>query len=68
MPSDPPFSRRSLLRADGDLATTTALLGTGAVFAGPASAAVPPSKHFDLTKPSYDEFRGKILQRQDRAR
>ncbi|WP_255431378.1 hypothetical protein [Amycolatopsis sp. WAC 01416] len=43
------------MRADGGLA-------------GPASAAVPTSKRFDLTKPSYDEFRGKILQRQDRAR
>ncbi|MGW4126979.1 phage baseplate protein [Amycolatopsis japonica] len=64
LPTDPvrsPFSRRSLLRAGGGLAATTALLGTGAVFAGPASAAVPASKRFDLTKPSYDEFRSKIL-------
>lgn len=56
-----PFSRRSLLRAGGGLAATTALLGTGAVFATPASAAMPASKRFDLTKPSYDEFRSKIL-------
>ncbi|RSN66009.1 teichoic acid biosynthesis protein C [Amycolatopsis sp. WAC 04182] len=56
-----PFSRRALLRAGGGLAATTALLGTGAVFAGPASAAVPASKRFDLTQPSYDEFRSKIL-------
>ncbi|MBB5851259.1 teichoic acid biosynthesis protein C [Amycolatopsis umgeniensis] len=64
MPPDPvrsPFSRRSLLRAGGGLAATTALLGTGAVFAGPASAAMPVSQRFDLTKPSYDEFRSKIL-------
>jgi hypothetical protein len=58
------FSRRSLLRAGGGLAATTALLGTGAMFAGSASAAItamPASKRFDLTEPSYDEFRSKIL-------
>ncbi|HET6285597.1 MAG TPA: teichoic acid biosynthesis protein C [Amycolatopsis sp.] len=57
-------SRRSLLRMGGGLAVTTALLGTGAMFAGPASAgitALPVSQRFDLTEPSYDEFRGKIL-------
>ncbi|GAB3744408.1 hypothetical protein GCM10027598_78940 [Amycolatopsis oliviviridis] len=55
------FSRRSLLRTGGGLAATTALFGAGAVFAGPASAAMPVSKRFDLTEPSYDEFRSKIL-------
>lgn len=58
------FSRRSLLRTGGGLAATTALLGAGAVFAGPASAAisaVPASKRFNLTEPSYDEFRSKLL-------
>ncbi|MFC9255264.1 teichoic acid biosynthesis protein C [Amycolatopsis thailandensis] len=58
------FSRRSLLRTGGGLVATTALLGAGAVFAGPASAAItamPTSKRFDLTEPSYDEFRSKLL-------
>ncbi|MDT7725485.1 MAG: hypothetical protein QOI21_2061 [Actinomycetota bacterium] len=55
------FSRRSALRVGGGLAATAALLGTGAVFAGEAAAAVPASPYFDLTQPSYDEFRSKML-------
>jgi hypothetical protein len=60
-----PLSRRSLLRTGGGLAATAALLGTGAVFAGEASAdaeaGIPASQYFDITQPSYDLFRSKML-------
>lgn len=55
------FSRRSMLRTGGGLAATAALLGTGGVFAEPAAAAVPASQYFDITQPSYDLFRSKML-------
>ncbi|MEU8632245.1 teichoic acid biosynthesis protein C [Amycolatopsis sp. NPDC048633] len=54
------LSRRSLFRAG---AVTAAALGAGAVFAGTAAGAdgVPASPYFDITQPSYDLFRGKLL-------
>lgn len=51
-------SRRALLRTAGGLGL--AALGTG-YGAGVASASVPTSGRFDLTKPAYDQFRGKKL-------
>lgn len=53
-----PLSRRGLLRAGGGLGLAALGLGLGA---GSASAAVPASKRFDLTQPSYDLFRSKTL-------
>jgi hypothetical protein len=60
-----PLSRRSLFRAG---ATTAVALGAGAVFAGTAAADgaaaaadVPVSPYFDITQPSYDLFRSKML-------
>jgi hypothetical protein len=55
------LSRRGLLRAGGGIAATAALAGAGATFAGRASATVPGSPYFDITKPSYDLFRNKAL-------
>ena len=55
------FSRRSLLRAGGGLAATATMLGSGAALAGPAAADVPTSAYFDITQPSYDLFRDKML-------
>lgn len=52
------LSRRGMLRASGGLGL--AALGLG-LATGSASAAVPVSKRFDLTEPSYDLFRGKTL-------
>lgn len=53
------LSRRSLLRAG---AATAVLVGTGAMFAGEAGAAtLPTSQYFDITQPSYDLFRSKML-------
>jgi hypothetical protein len=61
-PTTRALSRRSLFRAT---AATAAALGAGAVFAGAASAAdpegVPVSPYFDITKPSSDLFRSKML-------
>ncbi|MGB3444162.1 MAG: teichoic acid biosynthesis protein C [Actinophytocola sp.] len=59
--SRPMLSRRSILRAGGGCAATAALLGTGGLLAGPAAATVPTSQYFDITKPSYDLFRSKML-------
>jgi hypothetical protein len=53
-----PLTRRTLLRTT---AATAAALGAGAVFARTAAADVPSSPYFDITKPSYDLFRGKLL-------
>jgi hypothetical protein len=57
-----PLSRRSLFRAG---AATAVALGAGAVFAGTAAADgaadVPVSPYFDITQPSYDLFRSKML-------
>jgi hypothetical protein len=59
MPEETAFSRRTALRAAGGLAV---LLGAGAVLAPEASAAtLPPSQYFDVSKPSYDLFRSKML-------
>ncbi|HEY7593846.1 MAG TPA: teichoic acid biosynthesis protein C [Actinophytocola sp.] len=55
------LSRRSLLRAGGGIAATAALAGAGTALAGPASATVPESEYFDITKDSHDLFRGKML-------
>jgi hypothetical protein len=52
------LSRRAVFRAG---AATAAFLGAGTLFAGQASAAVPTSSYFDLTQPSYDLFRSKML-------
>jgi len=63
--SGPKFSRRGMLRAGG-----AALLATGAAGAltvGKASAAVPASKRFDLSKPSYDVFRKVMLDERHHA-
>jgi hypothetical protein len=60
-----PLSRRSLFRAG---AASAVALGAGAVFAGTAAADgaagaadVPVSPYFDITQPSYDLFRSKML-------
>ncbi|MFI5588504.1 teichoic acid biosynthesis protein C [Amycolatopsis sp. NPDC051758] len=53
-----PLSRRSVFRAG---AATAVALGAGAVFAGTAAADVPVSPYFDITQPSYDLFRSKML-------
>jgi receptor-binding protein len=55
------LSRRTVLRAAGGAAATAATLGAGALLGGAAEAAIPSSPYFDLTKPSYDLFRGKLL-------
>lgn len=55
------LSRRALLRAGGGLAATTALGGAGIALAAPAAATVPESEYFDITKPSYELFRDKML-------
>jgi len=52
------FSRRSALR--GGVAAA-ALVGSGGLFPGAAAATVPTSPYFDITKPSYDLFRSKML-------
>jgi hypothetical protein len=52
------ISRRAALCAG---AATAAFLGAGSLFAGQASATVPASQYFDLTQPSYDLFRTKML-------
>jgi len=60
--ADVALSRRSLLRAGGGAAATAALLGTGALFAGSAQAeTLPESQYFDITTPSIDLFRSKML-------
>jgi hypothetical protein len=59
------ISRRGLLGAGG-----AALLSAGAIgalAAGEATAAVPASKRFDLSKPSYDVFRGTLLHEKHHA-
>lgn len=53
------FTRRGLLKAGG--ATALAVGAGGALATQQASAAVPASKRFDLSKPSYDVFRGVLL-------
>jgi hypothetical protein len=55
------LSRRSLLRAGGGFAASATVLGCGVELAGPAAADVPASPYFDITQPSYDLFRDKIL-------
>ncbi|MFI5612774.1 teichoic acid biosynthesis protein C [Amycolatopsis sp. NPDC051903] len=55
------LSRRAALRAGGGLVAATALLGAGVARAGAATGTVPGSQYFDLTQPSYDLFRGKVL-------
>jgi len=55
------FSRRSLLRAGGGLAVTATVLDFGAVEAAASVRTVPSSPHFDITQPSYDLFRNKML-------
>ncbi|WP_410613430.1 teichoic acid biosynthesis protein C [Amycolatopsis sp. lyj-109] len=55
------LSRRSLFRAG---AATAAALGAGALLAGPAAAegdGIPASPYIDITKPSSDLFRSKML-------
>jgi hypothetical protein len=54
------LSRRSLFRAG---AATAVALGSGALLAGTAAAAeeLPASPYIDITKPSYDLFRSKML-------
>jgi hypothetical protein len=52
------LSRRTVLRAT---ALGAAALGAGAGFAGPAAADVPSSPYIDITQPSYDLFRSKML-------
>jgi hypothetical protein len=58
------LSRRSLFRASGGASLSLlGSLGVGVgtarpVAARPAAAYVPPSRRFDLTRPSYDLFRG----------
>jgi len=53
------FSRRGLLKAGG--ATALSAAAVGALTVDDASATVPTSKRFDLSKPSYDVFRGTKL-------
>lgn len=53
------LSRRGLLKAGGAALLTAGALGT--VGAGTASAAVPASPRFDLSKPSADGFRKVML-------
>lgn len=56
------LSRRTLLRATAATAATAAALGAGATLgAGTARAEVPASPYFDITQPSYDLFRSKML-------
>ncbi|MEU4520343.1 teichoic acid biosynthesis protein C [Amycolatopsis sp. NPDC024027] len=54
------LSRRSLFRAG---AATAVALGSGALLAGTAAAAeeLPASPYIDITQPSYDLFRSKML-------
>jgi hypothetical protein len=59
------FSRRGMLKAGG-----AALLSAGAagvLTVGEASAAVPASKRFDLSKPAYDVFRKTLLHEKHHA-
>lgn len=53
------FSRRGMLKLGG--ATLVSAGAVGAFGAGSAAAGVPTSKRFDLSKPSYDVFRGRLL-------
>ncbi|MEU6733437.1 phage baseplate protein [Streptomyces physcomitrii] len=53
------FSRRGVLRAGGAGLLSAGVLGT--LTAGSARAAVPASQRFDLSEPSYDVFRGVML-------
>ncbi|MFF3849320.1 teichoic acid biosynthesis protein C [Streptomyces sp. NPDC002328] len=53
-----PLSRRGLLRTGAGAGLAAVGLGYGA---HSASAAVPASSRFDLSKPSYDLFRSKVL-------
>jgi hypothetical protein len=55
------LSRRSLLRAGGGFAASATVLGCGTALAGQAAAEVPASPYFDVTQPSYDLFRDKLL-------
>lgn len=55
---DNALSRRGLLRAGGGLGLAALGLGYGS---GMASASVPTSQRFDLTKPSSDLYRGRAL-------
>lgn len=59
------LSRRGLLKAGG--ATLLASGAAGALTVGTASAAVPASKRFDLSKPSYDVFRKVLLDEKHHA-
>jgi hypothetical protein len=63
--SGPGFSRRRLLKVGG--ATVLAAGGGGVLATQQASAAVPASKRFDLSKPSYDVFRGVLLHEKHHA-
>jgi hypothetical protein len=65
MPNHPKLSRRSMLKAGG--VTLLAAGAAGALTVGNASAAVPASKRFDLSKPSYDVFRGVLLDEKHHA-
>ncbi len=60
LPPDFTLSRRSLVRAG---AATAVALGSGALLAGTAAAAeeLPASPYIDITKPSHDLFRSKML-------
>jgi receptor-binding protein len=54
------LTRRGLLRAGGAAALAGA--GAGALLGGgPAGATVPASQRFDLSQPSYDLFRSKMM-------
>ncbi|MBO8183987.1 phage baseplate protein [Streptomyces spirodelae] len=56
--SHTPLTRRGMLQTGGGLALAALGLGAGS---GNASAAVPATRRFDLTKPSYDLYRHKPL-------
>jgi hypothetical protein len=55
------FSRRVLLRTGSGLVAGAALAGGALAMPARASATVPASEYFDITKPSYDLFRNKML-------
>ncbi|MFC4493440.1 teichoic acid biosynthesis protein C [Streptomyces ovatisporus] len=59
------LSRRGLLRVGG--ATLLSAGAFGALTARQATAAVPTSKRFDLSRPSYDVFRGVLLHEKHHA-
>jgi hypothetical protein len=59
------LTRRGLIKAGG--AAVLAAGAGGALTVGEASAAVPGSKRFDLSKPSYDVFRKALLHEKHHA-